>query len=143
MDGSSGDGATVDDLGLTPRCEEIVGRIGEEFLAAIYVAETERRPDNIAALAELGHVYTRLGRYEDGLAVDAKLVEMAPDDPTVRYNLACSQALVGRLDAALDTLGVAVDLGYDDVAFMRDDDDLASLRGDPRFEALVQRLAAD
>ena len=132
----------MDGLRLTPTCAEKVERIGEEFLASIYAAETQRRPDNVAALAELGHVYTRLGRYQEGLAVDVQLVAFAPDDPTVRYNLACSQALVGDHDDALSTLELAVELGYEDGAFMATDDDLAPLRGHPRFVELLERLAS-
>ncbi|MEL6905882.1 MAG: hypothetical protein AAFZ87_06550 [Planctomycetota bacterium] len=127
----------MEEIDLTPALERDVARIGEEFLASIYGAAADRHPDNVAVLAELGHVYTRLGRYQDGLAVDHKLVEFAPDDPTVRYNLACSFALLGRHEEALDTLRVAIGLGYTDLEFMLEDDDLASLRDDPRFRALV------
>ncbi|MEM9383005.1 MAG: hypothetical protein AAGB93_23855 [Planctomycetota bacterium] len=133
----------MDSFRLTPDCERLVDRIGEEFLASIYAAEMERRPDNVAALAELGHVYTRLGRYQDGLEVDVKLVGFAPTDPTVRYNLACSQALVGRDDDAVESLEVAVELGYTDGAFMGEDEDLASLRSHPRFVALLERLEGE
>ncbi|MEM1449795.1 MAG: hypothetical protein AAF957_02265 [Planctomycetota bacterium] len=133
----------MDFLRLTPDCERRVERVGEEFLAAIYAAETERRPDNLAALAELGHVYTRLGRYEDGLEVDIKLVAFAPTDPTVRYNLACSQALVGHDDDAIGSLEVAVELGYTDGTFMGEDEDLVSLRTNPRFVALLEHLEGE
>lgn len=129
----------MDGLQLPPDCAETVDRLGEEYLASIYGIAAERHPDNVAVLAELGHVYTRLGRYEEGLAVDRRLVEFAPDDPTVRYNLACSQSLLGQLDEALQTLACALELGYDDVDFMRADDDLLKLREDPRFEELLRQ----
>lgn len=133
----------MEDLKLKADDAAATERLGEEFLAAIYGTAARRNPDNVSVLLELGHVYTRLGRYQDGLEVDHKLVEHAPDDPTVRYNLACSQALLGLHDAALGTLEVAMELGYGDIDFLEKDDDLASLRGDPRFEALLRRYRAD
>lgn len=132
---------TMEELKLTEEARAAVERVGQEFLASIYGVAAARDPEDIAVLAELGHVYTHLGRYQDGLEVDAKLVEAAPDDPTVRYNLACSQALLGQSDDALETLQVALDLGYDDVDFMREDGDLASLHDDPRFHDLLARIA--
>ncbi|MEM8710145.1 MAG: hypothetical protein AAGG01_04280 [Planctomycetota bacterium] len=132
----------MEPLRIQPERSAIFERIGEEFLASIYSVATTRHPDNLEALAELGHIYTRLGRYEDGLQVDHKLVESAPLDPNVRYNLACSQALMGLHDEACATLETALELGYDDVHFLTEDEDLASLRGHPRFEAIVSRMGA-
>lgn len=127
----------MDGLAIPTECADAVGRLGEEFLASIYGVAAERHPDNLEVLAELGHVYTRLGRYEEGLVVDQQLVAQAPEDPLHRYNLACSLALLGRTEPALDALERAVELGYDDLKFLAEDDDLSSLRAHPRFHALV------
>lgn len=127
----------MDGLPIPDDCSEAIAHMGEEFLASLYGIATSRHPDNIEVLCELGHVYTRLGRYREGLDVDRRLVEFAPEDPTVRYNLACSEALVGDHDAALDTLETALELGYKDFDFLRGDSDLASLRGEPRFHELI------
>jgi Flp pilus assembly protein TadD len=119
------------------RCDAL----GLEFLARFFEVELGRRPGNLEALAELGHLYTRLGRYLEGLAVDRRLVVALPEDPTAHYNLACSLALTGDADGAFAALGQAIDLGYEDGALLSDDPDLAPLRGDPRFAELAQRLA--
>ncbi|QDV07640.1 hypothetical protein Poly30_31680 [Planctomycetes bacterium Poly30] len=132
----------MDALRIPPDCSAKFDRIGEEFLAAIYSAATDRQPHNVEVLAELGHVYTRLGRYQDGLEVDHKLVRFAPEDPTIRYNLACSQALLGLHDEACSTLETALELGYDDLHFLTEDEDLRSLRGYPRFEELLRKIKA-
>lgn len=130
----------MDGLALTPTCATKMDRIGSEFLASIYSEEVRRRPDNIDALSELGHVYTRLGRYDEGLEVDVRIVAIAPDDPTARYNLACSQALCGRPSAAVESLRTAVFLGYDDIKFMAEDEDLQTLREHPGFKELLAEL---
>jgi len=132
----------VDGIELSEAADARCEALGLAFLAQFFEVELGRRPGNLDALAELGHLYTRLGRYLDGLAVDRRLVLALPEDPTAHYNLACSLALTGDIDAAFATLGHAVDLGYEDSALLADDPDLAPLRDDPRFAALVQRLAA-
>jgi tetratricopeptide (TPR) repeat protein len=119
------------------RCEAL----GLEFLARFFEVELGRRPGNLEALAELGHLYTRLGRYLEGLAVDRRLVVALPEDPTAHYNLACSLALTGDADGAFAALDQAIDLGYEDGALLADDPDLAPLRNDPRFAELEQRIA--
>ena len=115
---------------------------GLAFLAEFLEIALRHRPENVEALAELGHVYTRLGRLAEGLAVDRRLVLLIPENPTVHYNLACSLALCGERERALDELERAIGLGYADPAFLLEDGDLESLRADPRFAALVKRLQA-
>lgn len=115
-------------------------RLGLEFLAEILTVEVGRHPENIDAWTDLGHLLTRLGRHERALAVDREIVRRMPEDETAHYNLACSLALTGATALALDALERAVALGYADVDQMEADDDLASLRGLPRFIALVARL---
>lgn len=114
--------------------------LGLDFLARFYRVEVDRRPGNLEALAELGHVLTRLGRYDEGLAVDREFVRHCPKNSTAHYNLACSLALMERPAEALDALEHSVALGYDDAAHLLADEDLVSLRTEPRFRALVARL---
>jgi Flp pilus assembly protein TadD len=127
-------------LSLTPEFALQLDGLGLSFMAEILEAAIERRPENLAALAELGHVYTRQGRVEKGLAVDRELVRLSPDNPTAHYNLACSLALTGSTDPAIESLRRAIELGYDDPEFLTQDKDLDALRDDPRFQALVQSL---
>jgi Flp pilus assembly protein TadD len=102
--------------------------------------ELERHPENLDALAELGQTYTRLGRTEEGLRIDQRLARMVPENPTVHYNLACSLAMLGHPDMALDALEKAVRLGYDDAHLLQLDDDLASLRRESRFRELLRTI---
>jgi tetratricopeptide (TPR) repeat protein len=116
--------------------------LGQAFMVEFLGRALERHPDNLDALAELGQAYTRLGRIEEGLEVDERLARLVPENPTVHYNLACSLAMLGQLDTALDALEKAVRLGYDDAGFLREDEDLASLRGESRFRELMRLLEA-
>src|SRR5262245_36724739 len=124
-----------------PRLLPVLDALGLEFLAGILETEIERHPGNLAARIELGHVYTRAKRFEEGLAVDLELVRQAPRDPTVRFNLACSYALLGRKEEALEALEQAVSLGYRDFAHLLADEDLATLREEPRFREIARQIA--
>lgn len=115
-------------------------RIGLEFLADVLEVEVGRRPANLEAWVDLGHLCTRLGRHARALEVDREVVRRLPEDETAHYNLACSLALAGHVDEAFAALGRAVALGYADADHLESDDDLASLHDDPRFAALVERL---
>lgn len=124
-----------------PALRQRIERAGAEFLAGFFETELQQKPGNLAALVELGHLYTRLGRIREGLQVDRELARRRPEDPTVRYNLACSLALNGEVEAAFLELEHALRCGYDDALHLAQDEDLSALRGDPRFEALLRRLA--
>ena len=98
----------------------------------------ERAPDYVDVLRVMGHLLTLKGRYAEGLQVDRRLVSLRPTDPLAHYNLACSYALLKRNEPALKTLRRAVELGYRDFRYMREDHDLDSIRHDPRFRQLLR-----
>jgi Flp pilus assembly protein TadD len=114
--------------------------LGQAFLVEFLGRELRRHPDNLDALAELGQAFTRQGRIEEGLAVDQRLARLVPENPTVHYNLACSLAMLGQVDTALDALERAVRLGYDDVGFLQEDEDLQSLRRESRYRELLRLI---
>jgi Flp pilus assembly protein TadD len=107
-----------------------------QFLEAV----RGRCPRNPLLLEALGELYTRAGRFQEGLQVDLELVGMRPDEPIVWYNLGCSYALTGHKEQAFNALTKAVELGYADSDWMLKDSDLQSLREDPRFPQLVKRV---
>jgi len=110
-------------------------RVELQFLEAV----RRRRPEHRLLLEALGDLYTRTGRYEDGLKVELELTSLRPDDPGPWYNLACDYALMGRRDDALQALTKAVRQGYRDFDWMLADEDLQSLRQDPAFRRLIEQ----
>jgi hypothetical protein len=116
--------------------------LGECFLQEFLEVEISRHPSNVEALAELGHVYTNRGLWALGMGVDQRLIQLMPENPTAHYNLACSHALLGDARSAFESLETAAFLGYDEADYMEQDDDLASLRQDPRFRSLIERIRA-
>ena len=114
-------------------------RRGERVEMRFLEALKGRCPDNGRVLEVLGDLYTRTGRYEDGLKVDMELTRINPGESVAWYNLACSYALVGKQEKSLDALEKALRFGYRDVEWLRRDKDLEILRGDSRFESLLKK----
>jgi len=81
------------------------------------------------------------GRFKEAAELYARAIEAGADDAGVAYNAACSFALAGDRDRAFAYLDKAVDLGYANPDEAGRDKDFESLRGDPRWEAALARIA--
>jgi len=77
--------------------------------------------------------HLRAGRYDEARRILHEALEENPGNPSTLYNLACTEALAGERDRALELLDEAVtgDDRYREYA--RTDEDFASIRDDPRF----------
>jgi tetratricopeptide (TPR) repeat protein len=111
-----------------------------DFELDFFSAVLQRYPDYVDVLRVLGNLLTLKGRYAEGLQVDRRLVQLRPTDALAHYNLACSYALLKRADQALKTLRRAIELGYRDFRYMREDRDLDAIRHDPRFRQLLREF---
>jgi adenylate cyclase len=69
-----------------------------------------------------------------------RALEMDSDDSVLLYNIACNLATMGETDNALKYLEQAVEHGVINAAWMRNDADLDSLRGESRFVDMLGRL---
>jgi serine/threonine protein kinase/tetratricopeptide (TPR) repeat protein len=116
-------------------------------------------PEHSSTLASMTSLAIDLDmqhRYAEGSKLYSEVLELQrrvlgpdhPDTANTKYNLACNAALTGHRDTAIAILNDALDHGLApaDTANMLQDEDFQSLRGDPRFQALLtrarQRLAA-
>ncbi len=73
------------------------------------------------------------GCFEAALRID-------PGHFWAHYDIACMEALEGRIDAAFAGLERVIGCGLADAAHVEADDDLAALRRDARWKALLRRL---
>ncbi|MCU0610438.1 MAG: TlpA family protein disulfide reductase [Candidatus Eisenbacteria bacterium] len=122
------------------RYDEVLGKVsaGIDTMIAHGAVDPQRRDETIR-------------RHYDGVLRDAKAYDElvrylaalpgAATDPGVLYDLACYSALAGRSDEAFAHLEGAVEAGWNALDHTQGDPDLASLRGMPRWEALIARLS--
>ena len=84
------------------------------------------------ALCQLGE------QREQSLEWAERALAMDPEEPQVLYNVGCVYALQGLPDKAIECLAATIAHGGWWRTWMRNDSDLASLKDDPRFQALVR-----
>ena len=78
------------------------------------------------------------GDYETAVAKQLVVVEKRPEDAVAYFNAACFEARAGRGDDAIEHLRKAIDLNERVTELMATDEDLDSIREDPRFEVLAK-----
>jgi serine/threonine protein kinase/tetratricopeptide (TPR) repeat protein len=99
----------------------------------------------LATMNNLSNVYLTAGRYDKAEALHRQALSLRervlgrehPETLRSLYNLACVAALQGRRDEAFQHLRDAVARGYSNATALREDTDLASMRGDPEFDKIV------
>jgi non-specific serine/threonine protein kinase/serine/threonine-protein kinase len=98
-------------------------------------------PLTLSALENLGSTLSHEGRYDEADKMYREAIRSASQaqQENLWYNFACAAAVAGRRDDALDHISRAIDNGFVDADWLEQDDDLKSLRGAPRFEALVAK----
>jgi len=114
---------------------------GGDFAGAAAALErvTSAEPANKLAWRYLGFAYLKLKRYGDARGAYAKLLALAPDAPAALYNTGVSYALEGNPEAAFDWLAKAKATKKLDMTQIEVDQDLAALKSDPRFAALLPK----
>ena len=78
------------------------------------------------------------GDYETALTKQLIVVEKRPEDPLAHFNAACFAARAGRADEAIEHLLKSVELNERLKELIATDEDLDSIREDPRVAALAE-----
>ncbi len=96
-------------------------------------------------LGQLGWAQLHLGRNAEAARSYERAFELGiPPGRSTRgiawYNLACAYARLGQADRAIEALEQAFSEGVNDRRTYEQDSDLASLRSNPRFRALIDRM---
>jgi thiol-disulfide isomerase/thioredoxin len=150
------DPATPD--GLVARAEQVAAGGDLDESSRLLEKALALQPDHRQALFTLARV-AHIRGYESDRAVrgplyiqsaeairklrdsykDLSTQERAVIAPLV-YDEACTLALEGQPEKALDRLAEAIDAGLEDPDMVKADDDLASLRKLPRYAELIRKL---
>jgi TolB-like protein/tetratricopeptide (TPR) repeat protein len=105
-----------------------------------YEKAAQLDPDPVV-LGILGHAYATAGRKEDARKILDKLIALSEQHYVPAYPLAIIHLAVGDKNEALRWLEKSYQDRADDVRrFIKVEPLLDPLRGDPRFEALVQKV---
>jgi tetratricopeptide (TPR) repeat protein len=105
-------------------------------------------PDTLAAMGSLGVTLSYEKQYAKAENVFQEALQVAQRSSDkgnlagAWYNYACATAVAGHRDQAIAYLQKAADIGDNDLATMAQDEDLKSLRLDPRFTALIAQAKA-
>lgn len=105
------------------------------------LAEIDADPENGRALYLAAGMQVRLGDVEGGRRNIESALRLRPDDFGTVYNAACTYANMGEHQRALDLLERAISAGHGSRDWIEHDSDLDALRGLPRFQQIVARLA--
>jgi adenylate cyclase len=100
----------------------------------------EDHPDDVRALYLSAVIQAQLGQRDQAILSAERVLALEPDDGVVAYNLACMYVALGEADSAVDLLARATRAGRINLAWLEHDATLAPLRGQPRFDALLDDL---
>ena len=122
-----------------------LGRKEESTSASFraYVAaekHLELHPDDARALYLGAPCLVDIGEFDKARQWAERALDTDRQEPAVLYNVACTFALMGEPDRAIELLGEAIDNGFGYRAWLEHDNELESLRDDERFQALLKRL---
>lgn len=112
------------------------------YQKAVLTAErhSELFPEDARAYYLGAIALARIGEGRRGLEWAERAIKAEPDEPRVLYNVACTYALLGKIDRAIGCLDEAITFGWGQKDWMENDPDLDALRHHPKFQALLDRL---
>ena len=141
------DPADVQSLNHLDMCLRALGRTDEaRDVSRATIARAERyvaaHPEDARALYLGAAALVVLGDRERCLDWAARALALDPEENTTLYNVACLYTHLGESGRALDLLEKTVRSGFGQKEWVENDPDLVPLRSEPRFQALIQQLAA-
>jgi beta-lactamase regulating signal transducer with metallopeptidase domain/tetratricopeptide (TPR) repeat protein len=144
--GQTGDTKIESDaeVDVTPDVE----KIGDYLLAKLgkYDKRADRflrEPRNAEERYDRAYDLYRNDRYEEAANLFRRAGDEGHRPATAYYNAACSWALLGNAEKAMDELQRSINAGWDDFDHIADDSDFDPIRGNPRFRTLLESKLSD
>jgi adenylate cyclase len=116
------------------------GRAMAERAADGLLRQCRLEPENVRVHYMAAGTLQRLGRGDEGLPLVERALALRPGEFSTMYNVACFYSRSGNHERALDLLEVALRQGGGYFDWIRNDTDLDPLRGNARFDALMESL---
>ncbi|MEO8379332.1 MAG: M56 family metallopeptidase [Acidobacteriota bacterium] len=136
--------ASTSEVTVTPDLE----KIGDFLLARLgkYDKRADRwlrEPRDAEERYDRAYDLYRSDRYAEAAAAFRRSADEGYRRETALYNAACSWALLDNPDRALAELDAAIAAGWDDFDHIAEDSDFDPIRGDPRFQRLLEARIKD
>ncbi len=138
------------DLGLNYMNLGITYAVMEDFRTALPLLEKsrtifkeslrERHPYTKKVLSTLGITYTRNKQFKEAEATFSDYEKRAPKEGETYRNWAVYYALQNDREKALEQLQKAVEVGFDDIKWLKTDDSMKNLRGERGFKKLMKKI---
>ncbi|MEZ6318355.1 MAG: hypothetical protein R3B49_06325 [Phycisphaerales bacterium] len=109
--------------------------------ARVYAELGELQPDNETNVHMASYCAVMGRDFENGERLLRRQLDQDIAPATACYNLACLESLRGDKDAAIGWLFKAADRGFTRHQLLREDEDLAAVRDEPRFREALARVA--
>ena len=120
-------------LGNKYKSEGNVDKAIDQYQQALSI-----QPGFMPALNDLALAYMGKGDYAKALPLYMQSIELQPDNYIGYYNMACLHAQQGNIEESLNWLKGAVQRGFSDWAFLKDDNDLENIRDTEYFKELTR-----
>ena len=98
-----------------------------------------RHPESPRAYYLGSGIYFELGDRAEGMRWVDNALRVDPLDPGVHYNVACTLAVAGENERALDHVERAMELGFAGMKWLASDPDLIGIRDHPRFQEAIKK----
>ena len=112
-----------------------------EAAAMHYQTVVENHPENGFAWFRLGYALHTDGRYQEAIAAHRQAANFPKGKHIAMYNWACALSCLEQYDEALEKLSEAIESGFYSYKILKDDADWDGLKDDPRFTAMLHKLA--
>jgi Flp pilus assembly protein TadD len=134
-DPSSFDSSTLYLWGEALRSED---RYEEAIIPLQRAAESA--PENINIRLALGWCFKRVGRIHLAIEALEQALAAEPNEPLLRYNLACYCSLAGNKSRAIRFLSQTLTVAPGYRSLIDNETDFDPLRHDPEFQALCEKV---
>lgn len=129
-----------------------VEELRKEGMSAVFNERWDQARDNLEVVIQSGDASERdwfmyglavhyQGDYQQSIKIFEKAEKMGFLDSLTQYNIACGYAQLGRPDEAFEHLEHAVENGWIDSVWMRQDADLEPIRHLERFDEIVKLVS--
>jgi len=127
---------------VTPERHAIAYGFFQEWskAAAAWEGLLSKYPGDRLVLTNRGIAQANSDRFQEAIQNLERAKEMGEESPQMMLALGAAYLGARRFDDALATLSKSIDIGLRDRDRLINDPDLASLRDEPRFQSLLERL---